>query len=58
MTEELAMTEEQAIEACARAIARRSGHEHIWNSNDTLLEKAKDMVVALEALGLLKLLTH
>jgi hypothetical protein len=49
------MTKHDAIEKCARAMVKRQGYgEHQWRQYPTHVEFAENIVVALEALGLLK----
>ena len=55
MHEEAEMTKREAIEKCARATVKRQGYrEDQWRQYPTHVEFAENIVVALEALGLLK----
>jgi hypothetical protein len=48
------MTREQAIETCAKAFMRRRGYcEALWQQYPVQVDFARDLVAALEALGLL-----
>jgi hypothetical protein len=51
------MTKEKAIEAVARAVVeiQTPGHGEQWQTYPTILDFAQKLVVALNALGLLKL---
>jgi hypothetical protein len=54
MRREEKMTKDQAIEACAKAMLRRRGQrEEQWKESAQQLDLAKDLVAALEAIGLL-----
>ena len=49
------MTKHEAIEKCARATVKRQGYrEDQWRHYPIHVEFAENIVVALEALGLLK----
>jgi hypothetical protein len=49
------MNREQAIEACAKALAKRRGYvEESWKQQPKSAELAADIVAALEALELFK----
>jgi hypothetical protein len=55
MREEAEMTRREAIEKCARATVKRQGYrEDQWRQYPTHVEFAENIVVVLEALGLLK----
>ena len=49
------MTKDQAVEACVKAMLRRKGYnESHWLDCPHERDLAEDLVVSLEALGLLK----
>jgi hypothetical protein len=49
------MTKDEAIKACAKAIARRHGYrDETWKENSHAKDLAEDLVAALEALDLFK----
>jgi hypothetical protein len=49
------MNNNQAIEACAKAIAKIHGYkEESWKDSPNFTNRAADIVAALEALGLFK----
>jgi hypothetical protein len=53
------MTREEAVETCAKAMMRRRGYnEQQWREQSKLADLAQDIVVALEALELLKPTTN
>ncbi len=49
-----AMTFDEAVEKCTKAILRKGGfNEEIWEQYPTVQDRAKDVVTCLEELGLL-----